>query len=82
MRPPRSNRVFIAASPNPPKREVVATLVDLVVGEAMGHDRIRAIPTGKGLQTETFDPYRPDLIRVRVTSALLQDRHRATLIDA
>lgn len=42
-------------------REIVATLVEPVVGEATGHGRIRAILTEKGLQTEAFDPERPDL---------------------
>lgn len=42
-------------------RAIVATLVTPVVGEAMGHGRIRAVLTEQGLATEAFDPENPDL---------------------
>jgi Ca-activated chloride channel homolog len=42
-------------------RATVAALVPPVVGEAMGHGRIRAILTEKGVATEAFDPDHPEL---------------------
>lgn len=42
-------------------RDAVARLVDPVVGEAMGHGRIRAVLTASGVETEAFDPENPEL---------------------
>ncbi|QDL94089.1 hypothetical protein FDP22_19680 (plasmid) [Paroceanicella profunda] len=41
-------------------RDFVATLVEPVVGEAMGHGRIRALLAGAGVAAEAFDPDAPE----------------------
>ncbi|SNR75915.1 hypothetical protein [Puniceibacterium sediminis] len=42
-------------------RAAVARLIVPVVGEAMGHGRIRAVLNASGLTTEAFDPENPEL---------------------
>lgn len=41
-------------------RETVATLIDPVIGEAMGHGRIRNLLVESGFAAEAFDPDTPD----------------------
>ncbi len=42
-------------------RAAVAELIDPVIGEAMGHGRIRTVLAASGVETEAFDPENPDL---------------------
>ncbi|WP_118138763.1 hypothetical protein [Oceanicella sp. SM1341] len=52
-----SNRFDAEARHN---RETVSALVEPVVGEAMGHGRIRTVLAEEGVATAAFDPERPD----------------------
>ncbi len=42
-------------------RDAVNRLIEPVIGEAMGHGRIRAVLSASGVETEAFDPENPEL---------------------